>query len=86
MNFDQWIDSVNAQVHGRLGDRVHTEELSWDSAMWKSASGTVVASMNNDESSANVTFDNGEKLSVAFKAPEGKPEIVSAAIAARLSA
>ena len=43
MNFDQWIDSVNDQVHARLGREVRTQELSWDSAHWVSAAGTVVA-------------------------------------------
>jgi hypothetical protein len=37
MTFDQWIDSVNAQVRAKLGNQVRTEELSWDSAMWVSA-------------------------------------------------
>ena len=61
MNFDQWIDSVNDQVHARLGREVRTEELSWDSAHWVSAAGNVVASLDTSESGATISFDNGEK-------------------------
>ena len=84
MNFDQWIDSVNDQVRARLGAQVRTEELSWDSAHWVSARGNVVAAMDNSESAATISFDNGEKLSVAFKQPEGKPEIIGETIASHL--
>jgi hypothetical protein len=84
MNFDQWIDSVNDQVHARLGRQVRTEELSWDSAHWVSAAGNVVATMNESEKNATISFDNGEKLSVAFQQPEGTPEIVGEAIAQHL--
>lgn len=84
MNFDQWIDSVNEQVHARLGREVRTQELSWDSAHWVSAAGNVVASLQDSESSATISFDNGEKLSVAFQQPEGTPEIVGEAIAQHL--
>jgi hypothetical protein len=84
MNFDQWIDSVNDQVHARLGRDVHTQELSWDSAHWVSAAGTVVASLDTSESAATISFDNGEKMSVAFQQPQGSPEIVGEAIAQHL--
>jgi hypothetical protein len=84
MNFDKWIDSVNDQVHARLGRNVRTQELSWDSAHWVSASGNAVASLNESEHDATITFDNGEKLSIAFQQPEGRPELIGEAIAAHL--
>jgi hypothetical protein len=84
MNFDQWIDSVNDQVHARLGRQVRTQELSWDSAHWVSAAGNVVASMNESESDATISFDNGDKLSVAFRQPEGRPEVIGETIAQHL--
>lgn len=84
MNFDQWIDSVNDQVHARLGQQVRTEELSWDSAHWVSSAGNVVASLDANESNATISFDNGEKLSVAFLQPEGRPEVAAEAIAQHL--
>jgi hypothetical protein len=76
MNFDQWIDSVNDQIHARLGRQVRTQELSWDSAHWVSNAGNVVASLDSSESDATISFDDGEKMSVAFKQPSGAPEIV----------
>jgi hypothetical protein len=85
MTFDQWIDAVNAQVRTRLGDQVRTEELSWDSAMWVSRNGTAVASLSDDEKTAKLFFDGGDKMSLAFQQPEASPEIISAAIAQRLS-
>jgi hypothetical protein len=84
MNFDQWIDSVNDQVHARLGREVRTQELSWDSAHWVSNAGNVVAQLENSESDATISFDNGEKMTVAFKQPQGSPEVVGEAIAAHL--
>src|ERR1700731_518339 len=63
MNFDQWIDSVNDQVHARLGRQVRTEELSWDSAHWVSKAGNAVAALDSNESAATISFDNGEKMS-----------------------
>jgi hypothetical protein len=84
MNFDQWIDSVNDQVHARLGQNVRTQELSWDSAHWVSAAGNVVATLNESERDATISFENGDKLSVAFQQPEGRPELVGEAIAAHL--
>jgi len=84
MTFDQWIDSVNTDLHGRLGNAVRTEELSWDSAMWVGAGGTVVASLDTNESTVAFDFDNGEKLSLAYQ--DAGPETVSATVAARLTA
>jgi hypothetical protein len=84
MTFDQWIDSVNDQVRGRLGDRVRTEELSWDSAIWVGKAGTVVAKLDDTESAATLSFDNGERLSLAFQKPEGSPAKASDAIVSRL--
>jgi hypothetical protein len=84
MNFDQWIDSVNDQVHARLGQNVRTQELSWDSAHWVTAAGNAVASLDNSETAATISFDNGEKLSVEFLQPEGRPELVGEAIAQHL--
>ena len=85
MTFDKWIDAVNAGVRERLENRVRTEELSWDSAMWVGAGGsTAVASLANDERTATVLFDGGEKLSLAFRSDEAAPAIVSAAIAQHL--
>src|SRR5277367_954694 len=84
MNFDQWIDSVNDQVHARLGREVRTQELSWDSAHWVSATGNVVASLDTSETGATISFDNGEKMSVAFQQPSGAPEVVGEAIAKHL--
>ena len=84
MTFDQSIDAVNAQVRSQLRDQVRTEELSWDSAMWVSKNGTAVAAMADDEKTAKLFFDGGDKLSLIFRSPEGTPEIVSAKIAQRL--
>jgi hypothetical protein len=85
MTFDQWIDAVNAEVRSRLGDQVRTEELSWDSAMWVSKSGTAVASLADEDASvAKLYFDGGAQMSLAFQKPEGAPEIVSTTIARRL--
>jgi hypothetical protein len=85
MTFDQWIDAVNAQVRAKLGNQVRTEELSWDSAMWVSSRGTAVAALSDDdETTAKLFFDGGDKMSLAFRSPEGTPDIVSSAIARRL--
>jgi hypothetical protein len=67
MTFDQWIDSVNAELHGRLGTAVRTEELSWDSAMWVSRGGTVVAALGDDEATVALSFDGGETLSLPYR-------------------
>ncbi len=84
MTFDQWIDSVNAQVKGRLGSDVRTEELSWDSAMWVGSGGTVVAALQDNESTVAFSFDDGEKLSLTYA--NERPEIIGARIARRLGA
>jgi hypothetical protein len=84
MNFDQWIDSVNEQVHARLGSQVRTEELSWDSAHWVSAAGNVVASLQENETNATIAFENGERMSVAFQQADGSPERIGETIAQRL--
>jgi hypothetical protein len=85
MTFDQWIDAVNAQVHARLGDQVRTEELSWDSAVWRSARGHAVAALDADGVTAKLTFDGGDKLAVGFNAPEARPEVLSGTIAEHLA-
>ncbi|HEY4442627.1 MAG TPA: hypothetical protein VGN14_19390 [Candidatus Elarobacter sp.] len=82
MTFDQWIDSVNDQVHGRLGSRVRTTELSWDSAMWVGQSGTVVAALQDNERDVTVEFDGGEKLVLNYA--DLLPESVASRIAAKL--
>jgi hypothetical protein len=84
MNFDQWIDSVNEQVHARLGSQVRTEELSWDSAHWVSAAGNVVATLQDNETAAKIAFDNGEHLTVQFNNADGAPDRVGETIAQRL--
>ncbi len=84
MTFDQWIDSVNDQIRARLGREVRTQELSWDSAHWVSAAGNVVASMDTSETAATISFDNGEKMSVAFKQADAAPEIIGETIARHL--
>jgi hypothetical protein len=85
MTFDQWIDAVNAGVRSRLGDSVRTEELSWDSAIWVTAAGTAVASVSDDDSTAKLSFDEGDKYSVDYRLPAAAPELISAMIAGRLS-
>jgi hypothetical protein len=85
MTFDQWIDAVNTGVRSRLGDQVRTEELSWDSAMWVSRTGTAVASVADDESTAKLFFDEGERYSVDIRVPSADPELISAIIAGRLA-
>jgi hypothetical protein len=85
MTFDQWIDAVNTGVRSRLGDDVRTEELSWDSAIWVSRTGTAVASVSDDESTAKLFFDEGDKYAVDFRLPAASPEVISAMIAGRLA-
>lgn len=85
MTFVEWIDEVNGQVRSRLGADVRTQELSWDSAVWVSPAGTVVAQLADDERTANIDFDRGGRLSLAFGAPEASPRIVSETIAKRLA-
>jgi hypothetical protein len=86
MTFDQWIDAVNAQVHARLGAGVRTEELSWDSAMWVSPTGTAVAQLADDETTAHLAFDGGDSLALAFRDASAQPEAAAEAIATRLAA
>jgi hypothetical protein len=86
MTFDQWIDAVNAGVRSRLGESVRTEELSWDSAIWVSAAGTAVAQIADDETTAKLSFDEGDKYAVDYRLPAAAPELISALIAGRLSA
>src|SRR5450755_1013125 len=85
MTFDQWIDAVNTGVRSRLGNNVRTEELSWDSAIWVTATGTAVASISDDEATAKLSFDEGEKYSVDFRQASAAPEVISAMIAGRLA-
>jgi hypothetical protein len=85
MTFDQWIDAVNAQVRTRLGNQVRTEELSWDSALWVSSNGTAVAALAEDGLTAKLSFDGGDRLSVAYDKPEAAPEIVGAKIVEHLA-
>jgi hypothetical protein len=85
MTFDQWIDAVNTGVRSRLGNDVRTEELSWDSAIWVTATGTAVASISDDEATAKLSFDEGEKYSVDFRQASAAPEVISAMIAGRLA-
>ena len=84
MTFDQWIDAVDAQVRSRLGAGVRTEELSWDSAMWVGDGGTVVAALQDDESTAKLSFDHGD--AVAMRVAATKPADAASAIVARLDA
>jgi hypothetical protein len=84
MKFDQWIDSVNEQVHARLGSQVRTEELSWDSAHWVSAAGNAVATLQDNETAATIAFDNGDRLSFEFQRAECAPDRVGETIASRL--
>ena len=82
MTFDQWIEAVDAQVRGRLGRDVRTEELSWDSAMWVGSAGTVVAELQDDEATAKLSFDAGDSLSVNVE--QARPEVVAGTIVERL--
>jgi hypothetical protein len=82
MTFDQWIDAVDAQVRGRLGRQVRTEELSWDSAMWVGGKGTVVAALQDDEATAKLSFDGGDSLSLRLA--DTRPEVAAGTIVERL--
>jgi hypothetical protein len=84
MTFDQWIEAVDAQVRDRLGRQVRTEELSWDSAMWVGKAGTVVAALQDDETTAKLSFDAGDSLSLSID--QTQPEVAAGTIAQRLSA
>jgi len=73
-------------VRSRLGgENVRTEELSWDSAIWVSPAGTAVASVSEDETTANLSFDQGDKYSADYRLPAAAPELISAMIAERLT-
>jgi cell division septal protein FtsQ len=81
MTFDQFVDAVDAQIHGRLGTSVRTAELSWDSAVWVGSNGTAIAEAADDNNDAvRLTFDNGETVSVSTN----QPEVAGAKIAERL--
>ncbi len=84
MTFDQWIDAVNAQVHAQLGDDVRTEELSWDSAMWARQQSTVVATLDNDERTAKLLFDGGDRMSFAFTDASASPDSIGKTIVEHL--
>ena len=73
MTFDKWIDAVNTGLHERLGTDVRTEELSWDSAMWVVATSTVVASIADDEATASILFDGGERISANLRDAASTP-------------
>ncbi len=85
MTFDKWIDAVNTGVRSRMGENVRTEELSWDSAIWVSAAGTAVASVSDDETTAKLSFDEGEKYVLDYRQASASPELISAMIVGRLS-
>lgn len=86
MTFDKWIDAVNAQVHARLGDQVRTEEISWDSALWKSAGGvTAVASLRNDGETVKLSFDGGDTVALRFASAEAAPAVLAPKIVEHLS-
>jgi hypothetical protein len=82
MTFDQWIEAVDAEVRDRLGRRVRTEELSWDSAMWVGSGGTVVAALQDDETTAKLSFDAGDSLSLSID--QTRPDVAAGTIAERL--
>jgi hypothetical protein len=86
MTFDQWIDEVNVQVRARLGDSVRTEELSWDSAIWRTATGTAVAALADDGVTAKISFDGGDKLALGFDGPDAAPGVLAGTIADHLVA
>jgi len=53
--------------------------------MWVSPAGTAVASVANDESTAKLFFDGGDKFSVDIRQPEASPELISEMISGRLA-
>lgn len=85
MTFDKWVDAVNSGVRTRLGGDVRTEELSWDSAMWVSASGTAVASIADDASTARLLFDGGDNVSLDIREAGSTPEHAADLIVKRLA-
>jgi hypothetical protein len=40
--------------------------------------------LQDSEKNATISFDNGERLNIAFQQPEGRPELVGEAIAQHL--
>jgi len=82
MTFDQWIEAVDASVRSRLGAQVRTQELSWDSALWRSSNGTVVAALQDDERTAKLSFDAGD--SILLNVGETRPDAAAGAIIERL--
>jgi len=82
MTFDQWIEAVDASVRSRLGAGVRTQELSWDSALWRGRNGTVVAALQDDERTAKLSFDAGD--SVFLDVGETRPEAAAGTIVERL--
>lgn len=80
MTFDQFVDAVDAQLHGRLGASVRTAELSWDSAVWVGKGGTAIAEAAQNDDQVRLTFDDGETVSL----PVNQPEAAGAQIASRL--
>jgi hypothetical protein len=84
MTFDQWIDAVDGTVRRQLGRDVRTEEISWDSAMWVGKGGTVVAALQNDETTAKFSFDAGDSLLLSVS--QTRPEVAAASVIERLGA
>jgi hypothetical protein len=85
MTFDKWVDAVNTGLHERLGSDVRTEELSWDSAMWVVATSTVVASIADDEATASVLFDGGDRISANLRDVAATPGAMVDLIVRRLT-
>jgi hypothetical protein len=85
MTFDQWIDEVNMRLKARLGEKIRTEELSWDSAMWVGPAGTAVASVADDDVNAKLWIDGQARQEFAFRDAGANPEIVSETIARHLA-
>jgi hypothetical protein len=83
MTFDQWIDAVDGRVREQLGGGVRTEEISWDSAMWVGTGGTVVAALQDDETTAKLSFDTGDSLALSVR--DTVPEAAAGTIVARLA-
>lgn len=79
MTFDQWVDEVDAQLHGQLGSSVRTAELSWDSAVWVGRNETAIAEQA-DENAVRLSFGNGETVAL----PLARPEHAGREIAGRL--
>jgi hypothetical protein len=85
MTFDQWITEVNVRLKARLGERIRTEELSWDSGMWVGPGGTAVASVADDGRTAKLWIDGQNRQEFPFRDAQSRPEIVSQTIARHIS-